>query len=117
MASQDAATAVCFLHLSLLLGGLGALLRHLPRLAGGMDDAFRNDFLDRDSLARLNGYQPALSASWLFQRSMSVPPGARPPRDFINRLMATNFGIMVGRCRLTVSKPVLKRLWFQRLTL
>ena len=61
-----------------------------------MEDALKNDFLDQESLAQLNAYQPSLSASWLFQKCMSVPPGARPPRDFINRLMGINFGVMVG---------------------
>jgi hypothetical protein len=42
-----------------------------------MEDALKNDFLDQESLAQLNAYQPSLSASWLFQKCMSVPPGAR----------------------------------------
>lgn len=78
----------------LSFGGLGALLRHLPRLVNGIEDALLSDMLDRECLAALNAYQPALSASWLFQKCMSVAPGSRPPRDFINRLMSINFGVM-----------------------
>ena len=58
----------------LSFGGLAALLRHIPRLTDGMEDALLNDFLDRECLASLNQYQPALSASWLFQKCMSVSP-------------------------------------------
>ena len=78
----------------LSFGGLAALLRHIGRLTDGMEDALLSDALDRECLATLNQYQPALSASWLFQKCMSVRPGARPPRDFINRLMGINFGVM-----------------------
>ena len=59
-----------------------------------MEDALLSDVLDRECLATLNAYQPALSASWLFQKCMSVAPGTRPPKTFINQLMATNFGVM-----------------------
>ena len=59
----------------LSFGGLAALLRHIPRLTDGMEDALLNDLLDRECLAALNQYQPALSASWLFQKCMSVAPG------------------------------------------
>ena len=58
----------------LSFGGLAALLRHIPRLADGVEDALLNDMLNRECLAALNQYQPALSASWLFQKCMSVSP-------------------------------------------
>ena len=78
----------------LSFGGLAALLRHVGRLTDAMEDALLSDVLDRECLATLNAYQPALSASWLFQKCMSVAPGTRPPKTFINQLMATNFGVM-----------------------
>ena len=78
----------------LSFGGLAALLRHVDRLTNAMEDALLSDTLDRECLATLNAYQPALSASWLFQKCMSVAPGTRPPKTFINQLMATNFGVM-----------------------
>jgi hypothetical protein len=59
-----------------------------------MEDALLSDLLDRECLAAMNQYQPALSASWLFQKCMSVSPGTSPPDGFINRLMRVNFGVM-----------------------
>ena len=91
----------------LSFGGLGALLRHVGRLSNGMEDALLSDCLDKECLAKLNPYQPALSASWLFQKCMSVAPGATPPKNFINELMATNFGVMEGLGD-TVSRPFLQ---------
>ena len=78
----------------LSFGGLAALLRHIPRLTDAMEDALLSDLLDRECLAAMNQYQPALSASWLFQKCMSVSPGTSPPDGFINRLMRVNFGVM-----------------------
>ena len=78
----------------LSFGGLAALLRHLPRLTDAMEDALLSDLLDRGCLAAMNQYQPALSASWLFQKCMSVSPGTSPPDGFINKLMRINFGVM-----------------------
>lgn len=59
----------------LSFGGFGAMVRHLSRLTEGVDDALRCNALSRDELRCLHPYQPSLSASWLFQRSMSVGPG------------------------------------------
>ena len=42
--------------------------------------ALLSDLLDRECLAAMNQYQPALSASWLFQKCMSVSPGTSAPR-------------------------------------
>ena len=44
------------------------MLRHLPRLVAGVDDALRCERLRRGDLALLQPYQPSLSAAWLFQR-------------------------------------------------
>ena len=52
----------------LSFGGFGAMLRHLPRLAAGVDDALTEDRLRKGDLALLQPYQPSLSAAWLFQR-------------------------------------------------
>jgi hypothetical protein len=52
----------------LSFGGFGAMLRHLPRLVAGVDDALRCGRLDKGDLALLQPYQPSLSAAWLFQR-------------------------------------------------
>jgi lycopene cyclase CruP len=68
----------------LSFGGFGSMLRHLPRLADGVDEALGQERLGRGDLAWLQPYQPALSVSWLFQRAMSIKPGqlrreAQPP--------------------------------------
>jgi hypothetical protein len=57
------------------------MLRHLPRLARGLDHALSADRLARGDLALLAPYQPSLSCAWLFQRAMSVRVGqlAAPP--------------------------------------
>ena len=91
----------------LSFGGLAAILRHLGRLTDAMEDALLTDALDRECLASVNQYQPALSASWLFQRCMSVAPGAKPPKNFINRLMGINFGVMESLGE-EVSRPFLQ---------
>jgi lycopene cyclase CruP len=95
----------------LSFGGFGSMLRHLPRLAEGLDDALRGDKLAQRDLSWLQPYQPALSVSWLFQRAMSIKPGqlrrqgsagsatpgprgGRLPRDHVNRLMRCNFAVL-----------------------
>ena len=78
----------------LSFGGFGALTRHLDRLSAGIEEALRADLLDRRSLGLINAYQPALSVAWLFQRAMSVQPGAKTNKAFINTLLTTNFGVM-----------------------
>jgi len=78
----------------LSFGGLAALLRHIERITGAVCEALDCDALDRDALREVNAYNPALSAAWLFQKCMSVEVGRTPKRDFINRLMSINFGVM-----------------------
>jgi len=59
----------------LSFGGFGAMMRHLGRLTRACDDALRCGTLSQPDLAAIHPYQPSLSASWLFQRSMSVGVG------------------------------------------
>ncbi|KAG2452103.1 hypothetical protein HYH02_003137 [Chlamydomonas schloesseri] len=67
----------------LSFGGFGSMMRHLPRLARGLNQALREDRLARPDLQWLHPYQPSLSASWLFQRSMSLAVGqAAYPADY-----------------------------------
>ena len=100
------------------------MLRHLPRLTRGLDEALHQDRLQRRDLGWLQPYQPALSAAWLFQRSMSVKTGQLKnsreanvtkkeieeevdsevknsrrkggwmPVDHVNRLLRCNFAVM-----------------------
>lgn len=59
----------------LSFGGFASLLRHLPRLSRGLNEALVKDKLDRGSLRLLHPYQPCLSLAWLFQRAMSMRVG------------------------------------------
>lgn len=59
----------------LSFGGFGTMVRHLPRLAEGADEALRGDHLDQADLALLQPYLPSLAAAWLFQRSMGFKRG------------------------------------------
>jgi lycopene cyclase CruP len=85
----------------LSFGGFAAMVRHIPRLAGALDDSLKQDRLTVKDLWWLQPYQPSLSVSWLFQRSMSVKVGQLRennrgwlPAGHINRLMRCNFGVL-----------------------
>lgn len=78
----------------LSFGGFGAMLRHLTRLSRGIDEALRSDLLDRQSLALLQPYQPNLSATWLFQQTMSVGIGQQVDPNAINQLLGAVFTAM-----------------------
>ncbi|GJN03542.1 hypothetical protein PR202_ga20997 [Eleusine coracana subsp. coracana] len=75
-------------------GGFGSLTRHLGRLSNGIHEAVEGDFLDFHSLRLLNPYMPNLSASWLFQRAMSVRPQTNVSPTFVNELLFANFQSM-----------------------
>jgi flavin-dependent dehydrogenase len=78
----------------LSFGGFGALTRHLGRVGGAISEALENDCLHKDDLARINDYQPNLSAAWMFQKAMSVKMNQSVHPEFVNRLLATNFEVM-----------------------
>jgi len=59
----------------LSFGGFGAMIRHLPRLTRGVDQALTENNLTKGYLSWLQPYQPSLSLAWLFQRSMSLRVG------------------------------------------
>jgi len=75
----------------LSFGGFGAMIRHLPRLVHGLDEALAADCLGAGALAQLQPYQPNLSVTWLFQRSMSVEGRQQVHEQQINQLLATIF--------------------------
>ena len=91
----------------LSFGGFGALTRHLDRVGGAISEALDNDCLHKDDLGEINAYMPNLSASWMFQKAMSVRPGQKPNPEFVNRLLATNFQIMDEMGQRTI-KPFLQ---------
>lgn len=66
----------------LSFGGFTAMVHHLPRLMCGIDDALSKGKTGKKELAWLQPYQPALSVSWLFQKSMSLQVGQlRAPKS------------------------------------
>lgn len=87
----------------LSFGGFGAMVRHLKRLTNGIDEALRCEMLDRSALSLLQPYQPNLSVTWLFQRSMSVGINQKVDPDQITQLLVTVFAEMQQ-----LGEPVLK---------
>ncbi len=80
----------------LSFGGFGAMVRHLERLTAGIHEALQCDALEAQKLGLLQPYQPNLSVTWLFQRSMSVGLNQTLPPDQINQLLATVFQEMAN---------------------
>jgi lycopene cyclase CruP len=78
----------------LSFGGFGAMLRHLSRLDVGIDQALQQDALSSQSLGLLQPYQPSLSVTWLFQRSMSARMTQKLDPNQINQLLTTVFAAM-----------------------
>lgn len=87
----------------LSFGGFGAMVRHLKRLTLGIEEALTSESLDKNSLALLQPYQPNLSVTWLFQRSMSAAMNQKIAPNQINQLLATVFQVMEE-----LGEPVLK---------
>ena len=91
----------------LSFGGFGAMVRHLQRLTLGIDEALASHCLDANALGQLQPYQPNLSVTWLFQKSMSVGMDQPLPEQRINTLLATIFADMAGLGDATL-KPFLQ---------
>lgn len=91
----------------LSFGGFGAMIRHLSRLSQGIHEALDADTLSRNDLAKLQPYQPNLSATWLFQRSMSVGIHQHPDPNQINELLSGVFTAM-NESGDSVLKPFLQ---------
>jgi lycopene cyclase CruP len=75
----------------LSFGGFGAMVRHLRRLREGIGLAVGGDRLSSADLAKLLPYQPNLSVTWLFQKSMSVGMRQTVQPDQINQLLVNVF--------------------------
>lgn len=78
----------------LSFGGFGAMLRHLVRLTEGIQECLTQDFLTAVDLQFLQPYQPNLSVTWLFQKSMSVGVNQQVEANRINSLLSTTFAAM-----------------------
>ncbi|MGF1482260.1 MAG: FAD-dependent oxidoreductase [Cyanophyceae cyanobacterium] len=88
-------------------GGFGAMVRHLKRLSLGVQEALETDTLGREALHLLQPYQPNISVTWLFQRTMSVDVERSVPPNQINQLMSEVFTVM-NRLGDDVLKPFLQ---------
>ncbi len=78
----------------LSFGGFGALMRHLVRLTESIHESLTQNFLAASDLRSIQPYQPNLSVTWLFQKSMSVGVGQQVEADRINKLLSTTFTAM-----------------------
>lgn len=91
----------------LSFGGFGAMIRHLSRLTQGIDQALRQDCLSTAALGWLQPYQPNLSVTWLFQKSMSVGVHQTVPEAQINQMLTAIFDDMARLGDATL-KPFLQ---------
>ncbi|TVQ11751.1 MAG: FAD-binding oxidoreductase [Leptolyngbya sp. DLM2.Bin27] len=87
----------------LSFGGFGAMIRHLERLVTGIDEALASDCLGAQALGALQPYQPNLSATWLFQKSMSVGMDQTLNEQQINTMLTAIFAAMAR-----LGEPTLK---------
>lgn len=78
----------------LSFGGFGSMIRHLRRLIEGIDEALVSDCLSAQDLGALQPYQPNLSVTWLFQKSMSVGINQTLGEHQINAMLSAIFADM-----------------------
>jgi lycopene cyclase CruP len=91
----------------LSFGGFACLTRHVRRLTSAFNDALEADLLRKNDLRRINSYLPSLSATWMFQKSMSVGIGERVNKNLIVDLLSNNFKSM-NKLGDTTLKPFLQ---------
>ncbi|MEM7725424.1 MAG: FAD-binding oxidoreductase [Cyanobacteria bacterium P01_A01_bin.45] len=78
----------------LSFGGFGAMIRHLPRLSSGIQEALETNNLSSQALGLLQPYQPSLTVTWLFQKAMSVGINQKIAPNQINELLSIVFAQM-----------------------
>lgn len=88
-------------------GGFGAMVRHLKRLTFALDEALKIDALTKKDLTLIQPYQPNISVTWLFQKTMSIEIDKNPNPNQINDLMSGVFQVM-DRLGDDVLKPFLQ---------
>ena len=88
-------------------GGFGAMVRHLKRLTNGIYEALQINSLAQKDLALIQPYQPNISVTWLFQKTMSVGVTQKVNPNQINDLMNGVFSVM-ERLGDDVMKPFLQ---------
>ncbi|AFZ48421.1 FAD dependent oxidoreductase [Cyanobacterium stanieri PCC 7202] len=88
-------------------GGFGSMMRHLPRLSSAIDEALATDSLSQKDLHLIQPYQPNISVTWLFQKTMSVGINQNYSPNQINDLMSGVFQVM-DKMGDNVLKPFLQ---------
>ena len=91
----------------LSFGGFGAMVRHLPRLASGIQEALQTEQVSAQGLRLLQPYQPSLTVTWLFQKAMSVGINQKINSNQINQLLSVVFKRM-EKLGESVLKPFLQ---------
>ena len=91
----------------LSFGGFGAMVRHLPRLTSGIQEALQTEQLSAPGLRLLQPYQPSLTVTWLFQKAMSVGINQKIDPNQINQLLSVVFQRM-EKLGESVLKPFLQ---------
>lgn len=91
----------------LSFGGFGAMVRHLPRLSSGIQEALQTEQLSVQALRLLQPYQPSLTVTWLFQKAMSVGINQKIDSNQINQLLSVVFQRM-EKLGESVLKPFLQ---------
>ena len=75
-------------------GGFGSIVRHLQRLTTSIQEALQTNSLTQKDLALIQPYQPNISVTWLFQKTMSVGISQKAKPNQINDLMNGVFAVM-----------------------
>lgn len=75
-------------------GGFGSMMRHLPRLTNAINEALKTNNLSSKDLHLIQPYQPNISVTWLFQKTMSVGIDKKYSPNQINDLMSGVFKVM-----------------------
>ncbi|VEP14856.1 Flavin-dependent dehydrogenase [Hyella patelloides LEGE 07179] len=88
-------------------GGFGAMVRHLKRLTKGVYEALQTNSLTQKDLTLIQPYQPNISVTWLFQKTMSVEVKQKINPNQINNLMNGVFSVM-ERLGDDIMKPFLQ---------
>lgn len=91
----------------LSFGGFACLARHAKRLTSAFDNALSEDLLSASHLSGVNAYLPSLTATWMFQKSMSVGVDENMDPNLIVDLLSNNFRSM-NNMGIDTLKPFLQ---------
>lgn len=90
------------------------ILTNAPPFPTPPPQALEADLLDKESLGMVNAYQPALTSTWMFQKSMSVGVDEKVDANLIVDLLANNFKSMDKVGPPLPGENICLRLFFQK---